>query len=128
MADSNGRHYARPGVRLTRRAVAPEAAEPSTPWYTAGAGSVTLRIIAKPGAPRRQIVRIDPRGLVIALKAAPEKGRANDELLAFVAAELGLPRRALELTGGASTRRKNLRIATANPALVITRLIALAAD
>lgn len=107
--------------------MASEAVEPSPQWFSAGRGSVILRIIAKPGAPRRRIVRIDPRGLVIALKAAPEKGRANDELLGYIAAELGLPRNALELTSGAGARRKSLRIATADSAAVVARLIALAA-
>jgi len=106
------------------RTVAPP---PAPSWASAGDGSVILRIIAKLGARQRGIVRIDPHGLVIALKAPPEKGRANDELIGFMASELGLPRGALELTGGAGSRRKSLRIATANPGAVMARLIALAA-
>jgi uncharacterized protein (TIGR00251 family) len=99
----------------------------SPPWILAARGGVILRIFAKPGASRRGILRADPRGLVIALNSQPAKGRANDELIVFVAATLGLPRTALELTSGAGSRHKSLRISTADPATVISQLIALAA-
>lgn len=103
------------------------AAPDLPPWILAARGGVVLRILAKPGASRRGILRGDPRGLVIALSSPPEKGRANDELIGFVAATLGLPRTALELASGAASRHKSLRISTADPAVVISQLIALAA-
>jgi uncharacterized protein len=71
-------------------------------------------------------VRADSRGLVIALNAVPEKGRANDELIAWVAGALGVPRAALQLSGGAGSRHKILRISTSDPAGVVSQLIALA--
>jgi uncharacterized protein len=97
----------------------------SPPWLSAGRDIVTLRVLAKPGSPRRGIVRADSRGLVIAVNALPEKGRANDELIALVAAALGVPRAALELSSGAGSRHKILRISTANPQRVVGQLIAL---
>jgi uncharacterized protein len=66
--------------------------------------------------------------LVIGINAPPEKGRANYELIELIAARLGLPRAALELTGGASSRHKTLRISTTDPAEIVNRLIALAAS
>jgi len=99
----------------------------SPPWILAARGGVIVRILAKPGASRRGIVRADPRGLVIALNSPPAKDRANGELIAFVATTLGLPRTTIELTSGASSRHKRLRISTADPAAVIRQLIALAA-
>jgi hypothetical protein len=66
--------------------------------------------------------------LVIALNSPPEKGRANDELIALVAGTLRLPRKALELTGGAGSRHKILRISTTDPSSVVSQLIALAAS
>jgi uncharacterized protein len=98
----------------------------SPPWILAARGGVILRIFAKPGASRQGILRTDPRGLVIALNSPPDQGRANDELIAFIATILGLPRSALELTRGAGSRHKSLRISTAEPAAVIRQLIALA--
>jgi uncharacterized protein len=100
----------------------------SPPWILAARGGVILRVLAKPGTSRQGILRADPRGLVIALKSAPEKGRANGELIAFVATVLGLPPTALELASGASSRYKRLHISTADPASVISRLIALTAE
>jgi uncharacterized protein YggU (UPF0235/DUF167 family) len=46
--------------------------------------------------------------LKIALKSAPEAGRANAELLEFLAKEWGLPKRALTLFAGVANRRKTV--------------------
>jgi uncharacterized protein (TIGR00251 family) len=99
----------------------------SPPWVLAARSGVILRVMAKPRASRQGVLRADPRGLVIALNAPPEHGRANHELIAFVATTLGLPPTAIELTSGAGSRHKSLRISTADPATVIRQLIALAA-
>jgi len=105
------------------------AALPGPPqWVAAGQSAVILRVLAKPGSSRRGILRGDPRGLVIALNAAPEKGRANDELIGLIAAALGMRRTAVELTAGAGSRHKILRISTTDPAEVARQLIALAAS
>lgn len=49
--------------------------------------------------------------LAVQVRAVPEKGRANDALVALVAGELGVPRRAVALVSGATSRLKTLRIA-----------------
>jgi uncharacterized protein len=97
-------------------------------WLSAGRHVVTLRILAKPGSSRRGIIRADPRGLVIGLNASPEKGRANDELVGLISRAIGVPRAALELSSGAGSRHKVLRIFTSDPATVVSQLIALTAS
>ncbi|MEI6875346.1 MAG: DUF167 domain-containing protein, partial [Spirochaetota bacterium] len=42
--------------------------------------------------------------------AAPEKGRANGELIDCLARELGIARSAIELVAGAGSRRKRLSL------------------
>ena len=42
----------------------------------------------------------------IRIAAPPADGAANDELVRFLAATLGVPRRAVTITAGASSRRK----------------------
>jgi uncharacterized protein len=100
----------------------------SPPWLSAGRDTVTIRVLAKPESSRRGIIRADPRGLVIALNAWPEKGRANDELIGLISGAIGVPRAALELSSGAGSRHKILRISTTDPASVVSQLIALAAS
>lgn len=89
---------------------------------TIGEGSLTVEIVAKPGASRRCIVRIDPRGLVIALNSAPEKGKANDELIEFLARELKIPRSSLRIVRGETSRLKTIRISPCDPSAIATRL------
>lgn len=97
------------------------------PWLTCGDGFITMRILARPGSTRRGIIRLDPRGLVIALNAAPDKGKANDELIAYLARTLKLPRASIAIVSGATSRNKTIRIASAEPAKLAAIVSALAA-
>lgn len=44
--------------------------------------------------------------LKLRIAAPPVDGRANDEVLRFIAVRLGVPRKRLRLAAGASARRK----------------------
>jgi uncharacterized protein len=46
----------------------------------------------------------------VRIAAPPIEGRANDALVAFVAASVGLPRRAVRLAKGASGRDKVIEV------------------
>lgn len=85
-----------------------------------------LKVMARPGAPRVGILRGDPRGLVIGLAAAPERGKANAELIDTVARIAGVARSAVELVAGATARHKLLRIACSDPAALAARLAVMA--
>jgi len=54
----------------------------------------------------------DPR---IRLAAAPLKNAANEELLAFIAQRLGIPKRSIRLVTGHARRRTTLEIAAPAP-------------
>jgi uncharacterized protein YggU (UPF0235/DUF167 family) len=64
--------------------------------------------------------------LSLDVAAAPEDGKANDELIAVLARVLGLQRAAIRIATGASARRKSLTI-DGDPAVLIERLAAWAA-
>jgi uncharacterized protein len=98
----------------------------SISWLTLAEDRVTIEIVARPGASRRGIVRLDPRGLIIALSAAPEKGKANDELIEYLARELKVARSTIAIVRGDSSRRKTVRIEPCDPAATAARLEALA--
>lgn len=105
----------------------PEPTRDATPpWLSVCRDSVTLTVLARPGAPRAGVLRIDPRGPVVGLKSAPERGKANAELVEIVARMAGVARSAVELVAGAAGRQKSLRIAASNPAAIAARLHALA--
>ena len=84
-------------------------------WIKIKDGSVTIEILARPGRAQTGPMRIDPRGLVVALNAPAEKGRANDELIDFLARALRLPRSSITLLRGATSRFKTVHIATTKP-------------
>ncbi len=85
------------------------------PWISRSRDGLRIETLARPGASRRGIVGVEARGLVVALHAPPEGGRANDELIEFFARALRLPRANVRIARGASSRRKTLEIATAEP-------------
>lgn len=95
-------------------------------WLGVGAGSVTLTVVARPGASRVGIRRVDPRGMVIGVAAAPERGKANAELIETVARMAGVARSAVELIAGAAAPRKSLRITCADPGATAAKLAAMA--
>jgi uncharacterized protein (TIGR00251 family) len=47
----------------------------------------------------------------IKIAAAPEKGKANKELCAFLAERLGVPQSRVEIVSGQTSPRKHIRIA-----------------
>lgn len=65
-----------------------------------------LRVRVAPGARRSEIVGRHGDAWRVRVTAAPERGRANDEVLELLAATLGLRRPQLRLVAGASSRDK----------------------
>lgn len=76
-----------------------------------------LDVAAVPGARRTGADGLHDGALRVRLHAPPVDGKANDALLGWLGAELGLPRRAFTLLRGAASRRKTIAIA-APPAVV----------
>jgi uncharacterized protein (TIGR00251 family) len=70
----------------------------------------TLAIKAIPNAPRHQVVGWLGAALKVKVHAPPLEGRANDALCEFLAEELGLPRRAVTVLRGDTSRQKIVRI------------------
>lgn len=60
--------------------------------------------------------------LKVAIAAPPERGRANEALLDFLAEFLGIKRRDVEVVSGATTATKTIRV-TGVPAQAIRDLL-----
>lgn len=72
--------------------------------------SCTLEIKAVPNAPRSAVVGWLGDALKVKVHAPALEGRANEELCAFLADALGVPRRAVTLLRGDKSRQKVARI------------------
>ena len=72
----------------------------------AGKGGVFLAIRVQPRAQKPGVQGVRNGALVVRLKSAPEKGRANEELVAVLAGFLDTARGDLEISSGAGSRNK----------------------
>jgi len=73
--------------------------------------SCRLEIKAVPNAPKSGVVGWLGEALKVRLHAPPADGKANGELCRFLAEALGLPKGAVTLGRGASSRQKVVEIA-----------------
>jgi uncharacterized protein (TIGR00251 family) len=73
---------------------------------TAKDGALRFEVVAKPRSARSRIAGVRAEALLVELAAPPVDGAANEELVATLARELGLPKRAVELLRGATSRTK----------------------
>jgi uncharacterized protein len=70
-----------------------------------------IRVKVIPGAPKTEIKGEMADGTIkIAVAAAPEKGRANAELLDFMSREFGAAKNSATIVSGASSRIKLIKI------------------
>jgi uncharacterized protein (TIGR00251 family) len=82
-------------------------------FYTLRDGSLMLNVKVIPNAGASRVAGVQNGELTVRLGAQPERGKANRELLRFLAKELDLPRAAVELVSGRTSRHKRLRVPAA---------------
>lgn len=88
-------------------------------WYRVAAdGTITLTLHIQPGAKKSECAGRHGDALKIRLAAPPVDGKANTALTEFVAEHLGLPRAAVRLKSGQTSRRKVLEVTGSTPAAV----------
>lgn len=92
-------------------------------WLTPTEGGCVLDLHVQPGVRVSAIVGEHGQSLKLRIAAPPTDGRANDKLTEFLAACLGLPRAQIEITAGASGRRKRLRVSGIDPERVALALL-----
>lgn len=85
-------------------------------------GGVRLTLLIQPKASKNEIVGPHDGALKIRIQAPPIDGRANEELVAFLAKELKLPKRAITVLKGETGRNKIVQIDGLDPAEVERRL------
>ncbi len=87
-------------------------------------GAVRFEVHARPRARATAIDGVRAGALLVRLAAAPVDGAANEELVAALATALGVPKRAIAVVRGASSRSKLVEVRGLSPDEVRVRLAA----
>lgn len=69
---------------------------------------IKLKVI--PNANHNAIVEKTPTFMKVKIKAAPEKGKANKELIKFLAQELNVKKSSIKIKSGEKSRTKIIQI------------------
>lgn len=85
-------------------------------WFRqAGDGRITLTLHIQPGAKKTEFAGLHGDALKIRLAAPPVDGKANEALVRFLADVLDLPKSAVMLKSGQTSRRKVLEVTGSDP-------------
>ena len=71
---------------------------------------VILLLHIQPNASKTEIVGLHNGALKIRIKAPPVDGKANIEIIEFIATIFAVPKRSVEIIGGSSSRQKRVLI------------------
>ena len=81
-----------------------------------------LKVLVQPRASKTVVVGIHGDSIKIRIAAPPVDGAANEELIRFLAERLGVPRSAVTITSGQSSRRKVVNVEGITAAQAAQRL------
>jgi uncharacterized protein (TIGR00251 family) len=88
-------------------------------WYRVAAdGRITLTLHIQPGAKNTEFAGLHGDALKIRLAAPPVDGKANEALVKFIAETLGLPKSAVLLKSGQTSRRKVVEVSGSRVAAI----------
>lgn len=80
------------------------------------AGGVQLTVKVSPGASRDRIAGVMADGAIkVQVRAAPERGKANEAVIALLADWLGIGRGQITILRGQTSSRKVILLAGVNP-------------
>ncbi len=79
-------------------------------WYRREGDDLVLFLRVQPRAGRTALGEVVEGRRKLHVKAPPVEGKANQELVKFLAKTLGVPRRAVEIEAGETGRNKRVRI------------------
>jgi len=83
-------------------------------WYRKTAEGWVIAVHVQPGAKKSAAAGLHGGALKLRIAAPPVEGKANDALVEFIADALGVPRRAVSVVKGASSREKKVLVADAS--------------
>jgi uncharacterized protein (TIGR00251 family) len=86
----------------------------SRAWCSALPAGVRLAVQITPNAKKTEVVGVLDEALKLKLQAQPIEGKANEALVKFLAKALGVPRSAVAITHGLTSKRKLVEVASAS--------------
>ena len=92
-------------------------------WYRKTPDGWLLTLHIQPGAKKSEVVGLHGDALKVRVASPPVDGKANEALVAFIADQLGLPKRAVQLVKGDTSRAKTVLVTASeiDPARLLTR-------
>jgi uncharacterized protein len=87
-----------------------------------GEQTTRLRLRVSPGATRTEFAGRHGDSWKVRVSAAPERGRANEAVVALLAERLGVPRASLTVVSGRAARDKVVELRGLDPAEAERRL------
>jgi uncharacterized protein len=81
-------------------------------WCSAIPGGVRIAVQITPNAKKTEVIGVLDDALKVKLQAQPIEGRANEALVKFLANSLKVPRSALTITHGLTSKRKLVQVAS----------------
>jgi uncharacterized protein (TIGR00251 family) len=80
------------------------------PWLRVAGDAVDLALHVQPGAKRTEAAGTHGDAMKLRLAAPPLEGKANAELVRFLAEAFGVPQRQVSIVHGETSRRKLVRV------------------
>jgi uncharacterized protein (TIGR00251 family) len=78
--------------------------------YRVVGDEIHIAIKALPGASKTEFAGVQEQRLRVRIAAAPEDGKANAALIAFIAARIGCPKKEVQLLRGTQSRVKTIAV------------------
>jgi len=94
----------------------------SDPHIQEDAGGVVFAVKVVPGSSRTTVSGLLDSMIKIKVAAPPEKGKANECLIAFLAKQLGIRKNAIDILAGQTNPVKQVRVAGLSAATLRERL------
>lgn len=79
-------------------------------WCSTCPGGVRLAVQITPNAKKTEVIGVLDGVLKLKLQAQPIEGKANEALIKFLARALGLPRSAITITHGLTSKKKLIEL------------------
>ena len=86
----------------------------SRAWCSALPDGVRLAVQITPNARKTEVVGVLDDALKLKLQAQPIEGKANDALVRYLAETLAVPRSAVTITHGLTSKRKLIEVRSAS--------------
>lgn len=83
-------------------------------WCSALPGGVRLAVQITPNAKKTEVIGVLDDALKLKLQAQPIEGKANEALVRYLAEVLAVPRSAVTITHGHTSKRKLVEVQSRN--------------